>query len=301
MRIREPGKICDHLWLLGRTESNVYLLEGRDRSMLISGGMSYIVPDLIEQFQTFKIDTQKIGTLLILHGHFDHIGLVPYVHRTYADVEILASSRAWEIFAMPKAIPTINAFSREVAKRFGREKLYDRFDLEWRSDITGRSVAEGDVIELGDLDVRIVATPGHSSCSISAYVPQLRALFPSDAGGIPYDQTIVPAGNSNYTQYQRSLEKLNQMTVDYICADHYGCVSGEEAADYFSLAIRTAAEYRAEMETVYRRTGDIDLAAKQLTEQFYADHSEYLLTPELFEKVAGQTLRHIAGEMKQEA
>ena len=28
MRVREPGKIRDNLWLLGREESCVYLLEG---------------------------------------------------------------------------------------------------------------------------------------------------------------------------------------------------------------------------------------------------------------------------------
>ena len=51
MRIREPGKVCDGLWCLGHEESCVYLLEGMDQSMLISGGMRYILPAVLEQIK----------------------------------------------------------------------------------------------------------------------------------------------------------------------------------------------------------------------------------------------------------
>ena len=53
------------------------------------------------------------------------------------------------------------------------------------------SVSEGTTINLGNIDVQIMETPGHSSCSITAYVPQLLALFPSDGGGIPYKETVI--------------------------------------------------------------------------------------------------------------
>ena len=39
MRIREPGRVCEGLWFLGHKESGVYLLEGKNHSMFISGGM----------------------------------------------------------------------------------------------------------------------------------------------------------------------------------------------------------------------------------------------------------------------
>ncbi|UCH07302.1 MAG: hypothetical protein JSV55_14720, partial [Deltaproteobacteria bacterium] len=66
MRIREPGKIRDNLWYLGSEESAVYLLEGHDESMLISGGMNYLVPALLRQFSDFAIDTERITKILIL-------------------------------------------------------------------------------------------------------------------------------------------------------------------------------------------------------------------------------------------
>jgi hypothetical protein len=38
MRIREPGKIAEGLYLFGLEESCIYLLEGRNESIIINGG-----------------------------------------------------------------------------------------------------------------------------------------------------------------------------------------------------------------------------------------------------------------------
>ncbi|MGQ9654567.1 MAG: MBL fold metallo-hydrolase [Thermodesulfobacteriota bacterium] len=294
MRVRDPGKICDGLWCLGREESRVYLLEGGDSSMIISGGVSYIVPEVLRQMEEFAIDEKRIEKLLILHAHFDHVGIVPFFKRRHPGVEIYASSRAWEILRMPKAVETINRFSRMVATRMGMDEGCSSYDLDWRDDISGRTVSDGDVIELGDLQVRVFETPGHSSCCLAAYVPALEALFPSDGAGIPFKDTIVAAGNSNYTQYQRSLEMLKGLDVSFVCADHYAHVVGEEARDFISRCIEVARENRTEMEKTYSRTRDVDAAARELNEKFHAQHPDYFLSPEIFEGIYRQMVRHIA-------
>ncbi|HUL38629.1 MAG TPA: MBL fold metallo-hydrolase, partial [Thermodesulfobacteriota bacterium] len=208
MRIRKPGKVHDRIWFLGREESGVYLLDGTNGSMIVSGGMSYIVPDLLRQFKEFGIDENRINKLLILHSHFDHVGIVPFFKRRHPEIEVYASERGWEILQMDKAIPTINEFSRNVAHRMKKEDIYSTYDLEWRKDVSGKTLREGDRVDLGGVEVLILETPGHSSCCIAAYVPELKALFPTDGGGIPFNETIVTSGNSNYTKYQQSLEKL---------------------------------------------------------------------------------------------
>ena len=57
--------------------SGVYLLEGRDGSIIISGGMSQ--PTLLREFDAFKSGGEDlIQGIIILHAHFDHIGIVPF-------------------------------------------------------------------------------------------------------------------------------------------------------------------------------------------------------------------------------
>lgn len=297
MRVRKPGKIRDQLWFLGVEESCVYLLEGTNESMIISGGLSYLVPEILKQFEEFHIDETRIGKLLILHSHFDHGGIVPFFKRRNPKLQVYASARGWEILRMPRAIQTFNQFSHSVARRGGKEEILAGYDLDWKEGITGIPVFEGDRIDLGNLDVLVMETPGHSSCSISAYVPRLRALFPSDAGGIPYRDMIIASGNSNFTQYQQSLEKLRNLQIDYVCADHYGYVAGEEARGFIQKTIEVAKQERSLMEAAYRRIGNIDSAAQELTRDYYHKHPDWVVSSEIVEGVYRQMLRHIAGTL----
>jgi glyoxylase-like metal-dependent hydrolase (beta-lactamase superfamily II) len=299
MRIRKPGKVHDRIWFFGRQESGVYLLEGNDGSMIVSGGMSYIVPDLLQQFREFGIDENRIKKLLILHSHFDHVGIVPFFKRRHPEIEVYASERGWEILHMDKAILTINEFSRNVARRMKKVDVYSTYDLEWRKDISGKTLREGDRVDLGGLEVLILETPGHSSCCIAAYLPKLKALFPTDGGGIPFNETIVTSGNSNYTKYQQSLEKLKDLVVDYYCADHYGYVTGPEATEFILKTIEMAKKNRAVMEQAYRSTLDIDKAAHKLISSFYEENPSYFLSPEIFLDVYRQMVRHIAGAIEE--
>ena len=298
MRIREPGKIRDGLWLLGCEESCIYLLEGRDDFMLFSGGMSYIVPDVLEQLEAFGIEEEGITKLLILHSHFDHVGVVPFLKRRHPGLEIYASKRAWEILAMPKAIKIINDSGRSIAERMGKADAYGKYDLDWRDGIEGLPLSEGDRIDLGDLEVFIYETPGHSSCSISAYVPQIRTLFGSDGMGVPYKEGIFTSANSNFTKYQQSLEKLKDLDVAYACADHYGYIAGREARDYIPQSIQAAREHRTLIEQIYLRTRDVEAAARELVSLFFQENPDYIISPEILEMVYVQKIRHVADAME---
>lgn len=295
MRIREAGPINDHLWYLGREETGVYVLKGSKSLMIISGGMCYIIRDVLDQMQRFGIDTGKIGGMLILHAHFDHLGIIPYFKRRWPGMEVLASARAWEVVKMKKAIDTINAFSQMVTEKMGFMQAVTPYDLYWRQDVSGSIVKEGDSFDLGGVHVDIIETPGHSSCSISAYVPEMKALFASDGGGIPFKDMIIPLGNSNFTQFQQSLEKLKSLEVDYLCADHYGYVTGDEAGEFIGQAIGEANHLREMMEEAFRKSGAIDGAVKELVGRIYEDNPDYFMSREITEGIFRQMLKNIAG------
>lgn len=297
MRVRKPGKIENGLWFLGSEESCVYLLEGNTDSMIISGGMAYLVPELLVQLQKFHINEKRITRILVLHSHFDHVGIIPFFKRRYPDLEIYASERAWEILHTPKAINTLNKFSRMVARHMGREQAYSAYDLDWREDINGSAVHEGDCLDLGGLEVRIFETPGHSSCALSAYVPRYKALFPSDSAGIPYKEMLITSGNSNFTAYQQSLEKLKDLDVHYACADHYGYLSGDEAGSLIKATIRNAQDFRTAIEHMYRSRGSVEDTVRELITQFYIGNTDYIIPAEILKGVYHQMVRHIVDAM----
>jgi glyoxylase-like metal-dependent hydrolase (beta-lactamase superfamily II) len=298
MRVRKAGKVTDGLWYLGREESGVYCLEGRDGAMLINGGLTFVLPDVLEQMKTFGIDAGKIQKFLILHSHFDHTGIVPYFKRTWPGIEVLASAPAWKIFAMPKAIEIMNAYSRMSAQLTGDEDRLKAYDPDWRDDITGTAVGEGDVIDLGGMTVQIFDTPGHTNCSITAYEPSIKALFPSDGGGIPFDDICFPSMNTNTIQYLESLEKLNPLPVRCYCADHYGFITGDEAAGFVEQTSIEGRRWKVELEDCYRRhDGDLDAAAKSVTGEFYRLHPGYFIAQDILEGVFRQMLKFTGKNM----
>ncbi len=294
MRHIEAGRVTEGVWYLGREESGIYLLEGSSSSMIVSGGMSWIIEDVLQQMDRFGIDENRIDKLLILHSHFDHVGLVPFFARRIPGLTVYASAPAWKVLGNPKAIETINRFNRITAEQHGRVDVLDARDLDWRDDVSGVVAAEGDRIDCGGLDVEIIEIPGHSSCSIAAYAPAVRALFPSDGGGIPFRDVIIPSGNSNYTRFQQSLEKMRRLPVDFFCADHGGFVTGDEARCFIEDAIEAAREFRVLMERVYRRTGSVEATVKRLVSLALATRPDYFLPADIMESVYTQMVRHVA-------
>jgi glyoxylase-like metal-dependent hydrolase (beta-lactamase superfamily II) len=296
MRIREAGKINDHLWYLGREESGVYVLEGRDSSILINCGFSFILPDVLSQMKQFEINAGKIKKILMLHSHFDHAGIAPYFRRMRPDIEFYASAPAWKVFAMPKAIEIMNRFSRISASRMGCDDVLDAYDMDWHDDLRGTALGEGDRIDLGGVVLEIIDTPGHSHCSITAYERNEGLLFASDAVGVAYKDMTFPSMNKNVEQYLQSLEKLMPLPVACVCADHYGYITGDEAARFVHVTFEEGRKWKSRFEACCRRHGgDVDAAAREMTELFLRECPDYLIAPEILEWVFRQMLKSVAG------
>jgi glyoxylase-like metal-dependent hydrolase (beta-lactamase superfamily II) len=298
MRIRKAGKITEHLWRLGTEESCVYLLEGNKSSVIISGGMNYIIPEMMRQIKEFGIDERKIAHIIILHAHFDHMGIVPFFKRRWPQITVYASKRGWGIITNPKAIAVINKFSDLVAQKVSGEMAdMSLLDWTWRDDVKGVAVAEGKKIDLGGIKLKIYETPGHSSCSISAYVPEIKALFASDAVAIPFKDDMFIAANSSFTQYQQSLEKLRKLDVKILGCDHYAHMIDDEATSHIIDSIDAARKMRAELEGLLRKEGGIDEAAKSYVDDYYKKTPDYFLAPEIMLGVYRQMLKHLAEDM----
>jgi len=295
MRHREAGRITDELWYLGNEDVCVYLLEGDNGSMLINGGVACVVPQLLDQFRCFGIDEGRINKLLILHSHSDHVGIIPYFQRRYPDLVVYGSARSLQVLNDPKVQSAINSSEAYTTQHRGMTVLCQGYDLQWREGVDGIAVAEGDRIDLGDKLVEIIELPGHSPCSIAAYAPRLGALFPSDGGGIPFADVFLTPGASDFSTFVASLHKLQGLHVNYLCADHCGYVSGEEAASHISNTIRAAEANRVLMMETLLRVGSVDAAANELATRFVHEEFGNLVPHETFVQLYRAMLKSIAG------
>jgi glyoxylase-like metal-dependent hydrolase (beta-lactamase superfamily II) len=270
MRLLEPQKVHPQIEYLGRQEMCVYLLQGKEY-MIIEGGMSYIVPSMLKQFWEREIDPSKITRLLLLHSHFDHCGIVPFFKRKLPQLKVLGSRRSEELYRKEKVVQFIRDRNREMLQLLEMEKEAAELNLDFDQIAVDETVGEGDVIDLGDgVRIKIIEMPGHSSCSIAAYSESLKALFPSDAGGIPgEDEEIFPSGNEDYLLYQKSLEKLQPLDVEILCAARNGVFVGKEAREFIPRSIGAAEKMRLEILQQFQGLENMDEKIIQLAKDRY--------------------------------
>lgn len=294
MFIDKPGKVTERILFLGRRESCVYLLKGKDEYALIGGGMAYIVPEILDQLRFHDIEEEKISRIIILHSHFDHCGIVEFFKKRWPRAVVTASARARELLETPKVIETIAGLNRSMLLHYGREKQGETLGLDIDRITVEQTVGDGDLLHCGDLAIQIIDVPGHSSCSIAAYVPAEKALFASDAGGIPFGDRIFTAANSNFDLYQQSLQKMMQFPVQVHLAEHYGAVTGEDARIFLIKAAAAARETRRLIEASYARTGDVHKSTDEVTDVLLAEVPDDFLPRAVIVLVVGQMLRFIA-------
>lgn len=294
MRIKSAGRIDEGFWFLGTQESCVYLLEGNKSSVLINAGLSYTLPECLQQLSAWGITQDKIKHIIMLHSHFDHVGLVPYLKRHWPHVSIYASSRAWEVLANPRAISMINDSMLKVCQRVrGNTNVLSSIDWQWRDDVQGERLRQGSLIDLGGRHIEIHETPGHSSCSITAYVPQLKALFPSDAVAIPYRDEYVIAAGSSFERYQQSLNKLALLDVEMICADHYGYITGNEVRHYIARSKSAADQMVDRLRASLGSHAGIEEAAKRLVDFHFQQRPDYFVHPDILLRTYTQMLKQL--------
>ncbi len=297
MIIDRPGKVTDRILLLGRKESCVYILKGEEEYALLGGGTAYIVPEVVEQLKEFSIAEQKIKRIVILHSHFDHCGIVPFFKKRWPWAKVTASSRAKDLLSDPKVIESIDYLNKALIAEHGREEEGEDLGLEFSGIDVEEVVKGGDILSCGDLSMEVIDVPGHSSCSVAVYVSEEKAMFASDAGGVPLGDQVFTSANSNFDKYQESLEKMAGYEIEVYLAEHFGARTGDAGRGYLEKAMEAAIKTRGILEASYVRTRDVKESTEEVTDRLMTMLPDGFMPRDIIAMVAGQMLRYIARQM----
>ena len=175
---------------VGPIGTNCYILEDDQTNLaaVIDPGDE---PELIQE--ALEKEGVEVRYLLLTHGHYDHTTAVPALHRVYSQADIYihqadANGAGSTLFPLAGEVDDL--------------KLYD----------------EGDVIRLGDHEIQVLHTPGHSPGSVTLKVEDV--LFTGDtvfAGSC--GRTDLRGGS--YEQIMQSLKRLGELKGDFhVCPGH---------------------------------------------------------------------------------
>jgi len=175
-------------WAGGRFEGGMCVLAGNPGPMTLDGTNTWLIdagdeavilvdpgPDDPAHLAAVEaaLAGRRVADILLTHGHADHsAGARLFAHAMDARVRAV-----------------------DPAHRYGDEGL-----------------AAGEVLVCGDAEVHVVATPGHTSDSVSLYLPPVRALLTGDTI-LGRGTTVVAYPDGRLADYLESLQRLSDLVA----------------------------------------------------------------------------------------
>lgn len=209
-------------------------LEGTNTWILRTGEESSVVIDpgpLIEDhLRAVLAAAGRVDLVLLTHGHADH-----------------AEGAAW----------------------FGREAGCDVRALDPAHRLGSEGLADGDVVEVGDLRVDVLGTPGHSSDSLSFWLPDEASLLTGDTV-LGRGTSVVAHPDGSLGAYLGSLRRLqtlaSEVGVQTVLPGHGPVIT--DALGVLTYYLKHRAE---RLDQVRAALADGATTPREVVERVYAD------------------------------
>lgn len=161
-----------NLYFIGVFEASCHLIDTGDGLILIDTGYEENAETILESMQTLGFNIGDVKIILHSHGHYDHTG---------ATANLL------------KLVPTAKTYLSFADVKYIKGFTPD-FDIK-----------DGDVIKLGNTEIRCMFTPGHTEGSVSFF-------FDVTEDGATYRAAMFGGAGTN----QLKKDYMNRREVSYL-------------------------------------------------------------------------------------
>jgi glyoxylase-like metal-dependent hydrolase (beta-lactamase superfamily II) len=252
--------------LCGGTFSSVYLIVNKDEGCLIDTSMTKRMFQNI--CRLIKKSRCKLRYVLITHDHYDHV----------ANAKTIKSKFGGLIIAHALDIPMITnplfLFSHSSEHHFPDWSLQDLMQgmnmsqENWNQyhqlikkyvcfpQEIDDTVEEGQILRIGDVQLQVLHTLGHSPGSISVFNPKTGSLYIGDLDlgpGRPY-----PIGNVK--SWEESLLKIKRLNALFLGVGHSSPIKGKEnIQDFLSGTLMKIYDRERNILEALQSNRDIDV------------------------------------------
>jgi glyoxylase-like metal-dependent hydrolase (beta-lactamase superfamily II) len=300
-----PFRLKDNVTLLGSEMFNLYLIKG-ETNAIIEGGVSGITYSFLGQLEQLDVPPESITYLVILHSHFDHMMVFPFLKERYPWMKIVSSELNRVTFSSERILGKIFDSDRKMTLAMRERRLisesptlppYTSFPL----DIP---VEEGSILDLGKgVKIKFIETPGHAPDGLSAYQEE-GILFWSDGAGF---YTPPDFFRPNYwfrlDEAEKSIDKMKTFDAEILCRGHYGSIVGRDTVrKHLQMSSQCIEDFKAFVLERIHSGGSVEEIANGVTKRFSRGFLE-LFTPEdnyrLWKLLIQRTLEHFGIEMEE--
>jgi glyoxylase-like metal-dependent hydrolase (beta-lactamase superfamily II) len=200
--------------LTHRLDCHTYLVDGGGELALIDTGFGPGTEEILGLIREDGFDPADVSTIVVTHYHADHVGGAAALKRA-------TGARVW---AGVEAAPYIRvADADQIGLTWAKQFGFYPADYEWEPCEVDGEFADGTRITVGELELELVATPGHCMGHYSVRMAgrDRTYMFSSDCvfwGGAIILQNVK---DSNVQEYAASCNKLAQLEWEALLPGHH--------------------------------------------------------------------------------
>ncbi len=208
----DPFRIIGNVYFIGDRVVAPYLIDTGEGLMLLDTGYPHAGEMLKKSIAQLGFHLKDITYILHSHEHFDHFGITRELQETYGCKAFIHELGAKAIRETPEHTHIKDAH-------------WDKAEL-FTPDET---FTDGDVIELGNMKITCIHTPGHSAGATTF-------TFPVEENGTTYQAGVCGVGGflvlhtgrllkynlpmESREQYLQSIEKIQNLPIDITLDAH---------------------------------------------------------------------------------
>ena len=237
------SKIFEDLYVTSDRGAFIYILQNRRKCLLIDSGYG-TTPDTCIYPLLHERGCQ-ISQVVLTHGHGDH----------YEGCRIIKESSGARISIHREDAPLIRYTGDYVLMKRLSEEYPGLFQPPASPKPCPKAdtlLEEGDTISIGNFQLEVLHTPGHSGGSISLFDPVRKILFSGDTAG---GDMVHFYGTPDVLE--KSLKRLRELPADHLLLSHaYPPVKktllhGPEIGEYLDYCLRRLEEVAEKTRQLY--------------------------------------------------
>jgi glyoxylase-like metal-dependent hydrolase (beta-lactamase superfamily II) len=207
-------------------DGNIYVLKDRDGVVLIDTGTGLFISSVYKFVESLGLGRERIKKVILTHVHIDHSGGLPKIVKDVCPEVYVYQGEAQYIESGKGAV----ILSTMMGVSFPPTKV----DVKLK---------DGDNIEIGQREFKVMNTPGHTAGSICLYDENSGILFSGD--------TVFPDGAFGRVDFPtgdadaliKSIRTLANLNVKHLFPGHMSAVLNqgkkhiELAAKYAEMSL----------------------------------------------------------------
>jgi glyoxylase-like metal-dependent hydrolase (beta-lactamase superfamily II) len=226
----------------------VYVVDA-DRVAIVDTGIGTHYDRILDALDELGIDPSAVDVLAVTHVHLDHAGGAGFLAEACENATVAVHERGARHLSDPGRL-------WEGTKGAVGDQIDYYTEPEPVSEERIRELADGDVIDLGNHELRVHHAPGHAPHQVVFEDPANDCVFVADAAGIYVPELDAvrqtsPPPQFDLEQVLDDVATLRELDPSTLCYPHFGPARTDERLAEYETVIQewvdAVAEKRGEL------------------------------------------------------